>query len=264
PRPVPQGGSGQQRRADRGRRRLRRLPRHDPGLHENRRRRAALGRARGRARRHRRHPGRRRHHQVRRCAHRQHLRLHVRTALAETRTAGADHGPARRHATRLPRDAREAPVILRSVLAVSAGLALATFAHAARPVPATAVAQDSLIRPGERHFAHLWQLTFGGQNAEGYWSSDDRHLIFQSTRDGWACDRMSRRAMANGEVRMVRPGKGRCTCGYFYDGDARILFASTHAGGDSCPPTPDMSKGYTWPIYETYDIYSANPDGSDL
>jgi Tol biopolymer transport system component len=132
------------------------------------------------------------------------------------------------------------------------------------PIPPTAVAQDSLVRPGERHFAHLWQLTFGGENAEGYWSSDDRSLIFQSTRDGWPCDQEFVMSMATGEVTRVSTGTGRCTCGYFYDHDRRVLFASTHAGGDSCPPKPDYSKGYTWAVYPTYDLWTAKPDGSDL
>ena len=107
-------------------------------------------------------------------------------------------------------------------------------------MPPTAVAQDSLIRPGERHFAHLWQLTFGGENAEAYWSADNRSLIFQSTRDGWPCDQMYVMDLATGQLRRVSTGLGRCTCGYFYDRDRRVLFASTHAGGDSCPPLPDF------------------------
>src|SRR5262249_59693143 len=57
-----------------------------------------------------------------------------------------------------------------------------------RPVPPTAVAQDSLIRPGETHFAHLWQLTFGGQNAEAYWSGDGTKLIWQCTDGDRKCD----------------------------------------------------------------------------
>ena len=40
---------------------------------------------------------------------------------------------------------------------------------AAAPVPGAASA-DSLIREGEHHLAYLWQLTFGGEKAEAYWS----------------------------------------------------------------------------------------------
>ena len=135
---------------------------------------------------------------------------------------------------------------------------------AATPIPPTAVAQDSLIRPGEEHFAHLWQLTFGGQNAEGYFSGDGRKLIMQSTTDEWPCDQEYVLDLATGERQRVSTGKGRTTCGYFYDHDQRILWASTHAGADTCPPPPDMSHGYVWAVYEDFEIYTSRPDGSDL
>ena len=125
-----------------------------------------------------------------------------------------------------------------------------------------AVPQDSLIRDGESHFAHLWQITFGGENAEGYFSADGSRLIFQSTRDGWPCDQMYVMDLRTGVTRKVSNG-GRTTCGYFLEGDRRILYASTHLTGDSCPPPPDFSKGYVWAIYPGYDIFTANPDGSD-
>lgn len=133
-----------------------------------------------------------------------------------------------------------------------------------KPAEMNAVAQDTLIRPGEKHFEHLWQITFGGENAEAYWSNDGTRLIWQSTREGWPCDQMYVMNLRTGSHRIVSTGKGRCTCGYFYDGDRRVLFASTHLAGDDCPPLPDFSKGYVWPLYEGYDLFTANPDGSDL
>ncbi len=137
-------------------------------------------------------------------------------------------------------------------------------ARAFRPVPPNAVAQDSLIRPGEGHFVHLWQLTFGGQNAEAYWSADGTKLSFQATPDGRKCDQQYVLDLRTGKIAMVSTGKGRVTCGYFYDHDQRVLFASTHLASPDCPPEPDMSKGYTWAIYPSYDIFTAKPDGSDL
>jgi Tol biopolymer transport system component len=122
----------------------------------------------------------------------------------------------------------------------------------------------ALIRPGETHFAELRQLTFGGQNAEAYWSNDGRRLVFQSTRDGAACDQEYVMDVATAHVTRVSTGRGRCTCGYFYDHDRRILFSSTHATEDTCPPRPDYSRGYVWPVDVNYDIYTARPDGSDL
>ncbi len=133
-----------------------------------------------------------------------------------------------------------------------------------RPVPPTAQAADSLIRPGEGHFAHLWQLTFGGQNAEAYWSGDGRRLIFQSTRDGYPCDQEYVMDLASGDVKRISNGKGRTTCGYFYDHDRRVLYASTYLDADTCPPPPDMSKGYTWALSPGFEIFTAKPDGSDL
>jgi TolB protein len=134
----------------------------------------------------------------------------------------------------------------------------------APPVPPGAARADSLIRPGETHFAGLWQLTFGGENAEAYWSGDGTRMIFQATREGWPCDQMHVMDLRTGRASRVSPGRGRCTCGYFYDRDRRILFASTHLAGDSCPPLPDYSHGYVWPVYPGYDLFTAKPDGSDL
>jgi Tol biopolymer transport system component len=157
---------------------------------------------------------------------------------------------------------------VRRILVLAAALAWLVVAAAKpasfRPVPPNAVAADTLIRPGETHFAHLWQLTFGGQNAEAYWSADGTRLILQITDSTWACDQQFVLDLKTGKRTRVSPGRGRTTCGYFYDGDRRVLFASTHAGGDSCPPTPDMSQGYVWPIYPSYELWTSKPDGSDL
>ncbi|WP_437336981.1 hypothetical protein WME98_34390 [Sorangium sp. So ce296] len=123
--------------------------------------------------------------------------------------------------------------------------------------------------PREKHLADLRQLTFAGENAEAYWSPDGRKLIFQSTRDGNACDQQYVIDLESGEVRRVSNGQGKTTCGYFLfpappaPAQPRVLFASTHAAGEACPPKPDHSQGYVWPLDE-FDIYTANPDGSDL
>jgi TolB protein len=137
-------------------------------------------------------------------------------------------------------------------------------AAARAPVPPTAARADSLIRAGETHFAQLWQLTFGGENAEAYWSADGRQIVFQAVRGDWPCDQMYVMDLASGAVREVSGNLGRCTCGYFHDHDARVLFASTRLAADSCPPAPDHSHGYVWPVYPGYDIFTVKPDGSDL
>jgi TolB protein len=164
-------------------------------------------------------------------------------------------------------------VTLALVVVAAAGLAWAVSGRRAagdepgeRPIPPMlgAAFADSMIRPGEDHFGHLWQLTFGGENAEAYWSEDGTKLIFQSTRDGWPCDQEFVLELSTGAVHRVSTGTGRTTCGYFYDHDRRVLFSSTHLAADTCPPRPDYSKGYAWAVYSEYDIFTARADGSDL
>jgi TolB protein len=145
----------------------------------------------------------------------------------------------------------------------------AMIAFAQQPPPASQTTAGLLIYPGEKHLRNVRQLTFGGQNAEAYWSHDDKYLIFQHQGDGVPCDQIYTIAVDTPDgkpatPKLVSTGKGRTTCSYFFPSGDRILFSSTHAASPECPPKPDYSKGYVWPIYDTYDIYTAKPDGSDL
>jgi Tol biopolymer transport system component len=123
---------------------------------------------------------------------------------------------------------------------------------------------QSLALPQEKHLRNIRQLTFGGENAEAYFSADGKKLIFQSTRAGHECDQIYTMNIDGSGVRMVSTGDGRTTCSYFLPGDKRILYSSTHLGAKQCPPRPDFSQGYVWAVYDTFDIFIANPDGSNL
>ncbi|HET7185651.1 MAG TPA: hypothetical protein VFI82_13255 [Terriglobales bacterium] len=120
-----------------------------------------------------------------------------------------------------------------------------------------------LRTPEERHLRHVRQLTFGGENAEAYFSSDGAQLIFQSRRDSLQCDQIFIMNADGSGAHMVSTGRGRTTCAYFFPDAKHILYSSTHAAAPECPSPPDWSKGYRWAVYPTYDIYVANPDGSD-
>ena len=124
--------------------------------------------------------------------------------------------------------------------------------------------QSAVELPSEKHLRGVRQLTFGGENAEAYFSGDGRRLIFQSKRDGRPCDQIYTMKADGSDVRMVSTGKGRTTCSYFFPRGGRILFSSTHLASPDCPPPPDYSHGYVWAIYPSYDIFTAKPDGSDL
>ncbi len=116
---------------------------------------------------------------------------------------------------------------------------------------------------GESHLTNLRQLTFGGQNAEAYWSADGNWLTFQGSYGDMPCDQQWVMKKDGSHRREISTGGGKTTCGYFYDGDRRVFFASTHGATAECPPRPDYSQGYVWGL-DDYDIYSTRPDGSDL
>ena len=116
----------------------------------------------------------------------------------------------------------------------------------------------------EAHLANVRQLTFGGENAEAYFSFDGSQLIFQSTREGVPCDQIFTVDLDGSNLRMVSTGDGRTTCGYFYPGGESILYASTHLGSPECPPPPSFEAGYVWAVYDTYDIFRTSLDGMEL
>ncbi|MBI3910669.1 MAG: PD40 domain-containing protein [Armatimonadetes bacterium] len=133
-----------------------------------------------------------------------------------------------------------------------------------RPSAAISIAQppgDGLLRPGEeRHLRHIRQLTFGGENAEAYWSFDGQQLVFQSTRDALKADQIFVMNADGSNVRMVSTGKGRTTCAYFSRDGSRIFYASTHLAGPEPPPPPDLSMGYVWGVFPQYEIFRARLD----
>jgi TolB protein len=129
--------------------------------------------------------------------------------------------------------------------------------------------KDSLVYPGEEHFRNMRQLTFGGDNAEAYWSYDDKSLVFQRKyeKDGVNCDQIFiGNVPAPGqpfEFKMVSTGMGRTTCSYFLGGDSLIVYSSTHLKHDSCPEVPQSETGsYVWPLYPEFEIFIADRSGN--
>src|SRR5215510_3987804 len=88
--------------------------------------------------------------------------------------------------------------------------------------------QSNLALQQEKHLRNVKQLSFGGENAEAYFSADGKKLIFQSTREGHECDQIYTMNIDGSNVKMVSTGDGRTTCSYFVPGDKKILYSSTH------------------------------------
>ncbi len=122
----------------------------------------------------------------------------------------------------------------------------------------------SVTDPREVHFKNVKQLTHGGQNAEAYFSTDGKRLTFQGVRDNYPCDQQYVINVDGTDLKRVSSGTGRTTCGWFYDKNRRVLFSSTHGADPAPPPKPDYSHGYVWPVYNTYSIWTAKADGTDL
>lgn len=130
---------------------------------------------------------------------------------------------------------------------------------------------DTLHYPEEMHFRNLQQLTFGGDNAEAYFSYDGKYLVFQKTnpREGIECDQIyiGKLPQRQGDAfvpKLVSTGKGRTTCAYWLPDGKHIIYASTHLGSAACPPVPDRTKygnRYIWPLYESFDIFMADTNG---
>lgn len=147
---------------------------------------------------------------------------------------------------------------MRTRIVIAATAIVAAFACATPRTVETFPAE-----PGETRLSNLRQLTPGGENAEAYFSADGQWITFQSTRDGRTCDQQYVMRVDGSDLRRISNGLGKTTCGWFLPGSDRLLFASSHAHDSTCPPRPDPSAGYVWPL-DRFDIYSVRRDGSDL
>ncbi len=135
--------------------------------------------------------------------------------------------------------------------------------------PSLMAGNDTLIYPEEKYFKNIRQITFGGDNAEAYWSWDDEKLIFQSNNEAWGmnCDQMflmdSEETFKDSIPPMVSTGMGRTTCAYFLPDNQHIVYGSTHMVDAECPEVPLRKNGnYVWPVYDSFDIFVADLDGN--
>ncbi len=129
---------------------------------------------------------------------------------------------------------------------------------------------NQLTAQSEKHLKNLTQLTFGGDNAEAYWSWNNKNLTFQSNNKKWGleCDqifnmRIKSAAKDTGYMPSnISSGKGRTTCSYFMPDNKHILYASTHLAGDKCPNDPPRGAKYLWGVFDSYDIFVADLRGN--
>lgn len=126
-------------------------------------------------------------------------------------------------------------------------------------------AWQSLFAQQEPHLQNIKQLTFGGDNAEAYFSFNNKYLTCQITnpKKGISCDQIFcidiKKASKDTSYlpHLTSTGKGRTTCSFFLKDGKHVLYASTHEANDACPDAGDLRKGgkYLWPLFQSFDIY---------
>jgi Tol biopolymer transport system component len=132
--------------------------------------------------------------------------------------------------------------------------------------------KETLLYEGEeKHLSNVRQLTFGGDNAEAYFSFDGGKITYQmrNKEKGMDCDQIYYFDLANSNTKdfppsLISTGNGRTTCSYFLPGDSLILYASTHLGNKECPKDPERRPDgkYVWAIYSDFDIFIADLKGN--
>jgi len=122
----------------------------------------------------------------------------------------------------------------------------------------------------ENRLKNIQKLTFGGDNAEAYFSPDGKKLTLQVTNKafGVPCDQifmldLQEKEFSEKSLKLISTGTGRTTCSYYMPDGKHILYASTHASNQACPTVPKSPDGkYLWAIYPEFDIYIADLNGN--
>jgi len=109
--------------------------------------------------------------------------------------------------------------------------------------------------PKERHFATLRQLTFGGQNAEAYWSKDGKKITYQTLQPSYPDEQIMEMGFDGSNKTLISTGLGRCTCSYFTPDGKSIYFSSTHEKNEGPQKKLDRSKGYVWMVNPEFSLY---------
>jgi len=108
-------------------------------------------------------------------------------------------------------------------------------------------------------------MTNGGENAEAYFSPDNKWFSWQGRWEGTPPADQIWIEPTNGSLppKMISTGGGKTTCSFFIPGTDRIVWCSTHDFSMEPPPEADHKKGYVWRLDE-YDVYSSKTDGTEL
>uniref|UniRef100_A0A914Z663 Uncharacterized protein n=1 Tax=Panagrolaimus superbus TaxID=310955 RepID=A0A914Z663_9BILA len=153
---------------------------------------------------------------------------------------------------------------------------------------------STIVFEGEKHLQNIRQLTFTGQNAEGYFAFQSNSIVYQAAGGdyGSQCDGIYR-LNYNPDSEDITPqrlstGLGSCTCSYLMPDDKRAIFASTFLEANpakisdpklgTCNEKKCQSQqaqtdpilkqlcntSYTWDLHPSYDIFLVDEYGNFL
>ena len=120
----------------------------------------------------------------------------------------------------------------------------------------------SCNQPTNFSITDVQQLTFTGDNGEGYFNAEETEVVFQSKRNGNECDKLYLINVDGTNLREFPVKDGAFTCAHYALDNEFIFFSSTMKDGPECPEiykSPNPRK-YIWPL-RNYEIYRWDDSG---
>ena len=101
---------------------------------------------------------------------------------------------------------------------ISGGLIYNSNQVLAQGQPVKQKADTTVHFPDEKHLTNIRQLTFGGDNAEAYFSFDSKSIVFQMTNPDFnaPCDQIFASTLQKFNPKMVSTGMGIRLATLFY------------------------------------------------
>jgi Tol biopolymer transport system component len=124
--------------------------------------------------------------------------------------------------------------------------------------------EESKVTKEEEPGENLRRITFEGESGEAYFSPDGTKLIYQSIQGDHPHYQIYTINVDGSGEQMISTGEGKTTCSYYTPDGKKIIYASTHHAPLKETEGEEEESRYSWDFDENFDIYIADPDGSNL
>ncbi|KAL1285469.1 Tol-Pal system protein TolB [Trichinella pseudospiralis] len=132
---------------------------------------------------------------------------------------------------------------------------------------------ETLLYDGETRLANVVQLTFGGMNAEAYFSFDGKKVLYQgfNPNSTHRCDQIYLLNLEDltAGPQLISDGRGQTTCSFFFPDNSSFIYSTTSKTGAECPksvcdstsPPKDCNNSYIWNIFNGFNILLTDSAG---